>query len=417
MLSDRIVLAQQPIRILDSIKWDESIEADFIAKKCRELPAVDADYYVRAPLRFDAAAKSAEFQEIEQDVTRRLGRINPVANILRRMCREYQSVVSMLNARGTAEFGRRSVELFGTTDEAFHAGEPNLGDLGRRMSRNLNRLTKSSALKDDTAKLSGEDAVAYLNEHLRKDFGMLEQDVRVVLDDGIVADAAAGSDYIKLRHDATFSLRDLNLLRVHEGWVHIGTNFNGANQRVCRFLGKGPPSSTVTQEGLAVLMEVIALASHPVRLRRLTNRIHTVQMAESGADFLEVFRFCRRQSGVSDQEAYAAAMRVFRGSLPTGPPFSKDITYTKGFILLYNFLRYAVRAGKLDAIPLLFAGKTVLEDLPVLKQLLAEGILDGPRFVPEQFANLHGLSAWLCFTDLLDGLTSDRLEADYAGLL
>jgi len=245
---------------------------------------------------------------------------------------------------------------------------------------------------------------------------MLEQDVRVILDDGIVADAAAGSDYIKLRRDATFSLRDLNLLRVHEGWVHIGTNFNGANQKVCRFLSKGPPSSTVTQEGLAVLMEIIAMVSHPLRLQRLTNRIHTVEMAEGGANFLEVYRFCRKH-GNSEREAYSASMRVFRGSLPDGAPFPKDITYTKGFILLYNFLRFAVRAGKLDAIPLLFAGKTVLEDLPVLRQLRAEGILDEPRFVPDQFANLHGLSAWLCFTDLLDGLISDRLEADYAGLL
>ena len=54
-----------------------------------------------------------------------------------------------------------------------------------------------------------------------------------------------------------FSERDLQVLEVHEGWVHVGTTLNGMNQPVCTFLSKGPPSSTITQEGLAILMEVI----------------------------------------------------------------------------------------------------------------------------------------------------------------
>ncbi len=415
-LSERIVSAQQSIRILDGVKWDDSIEADFFANGFKELPKVTEAYYSVDTLGFDPDAKISEFQEIDQEITRRLGRINPVGGILRRMCREYQAVAQMLKSRGTPEFGRLARELYGSTDEAFHAGEKNLADLGRKMSRNLNILDRSPDLVDDSPRMTAEEGVDYLNRHLTEDFGMLPQDVRVILDDGIVADAAAGSDYIKLRRDATFSIRDLELLRVHEGWVHIGTNFNGANQRICRFLSKGPPSSTVTQEGLAVLMEVIAMVSHPNRLRRLAYRIHAVEMVEKGADFLQVFEFCRGV-GMSEKEAYVVSMRVFRGSVPNGLPFPKDISYTKGFILLYNFLRFAVRAGKLDTIQLLFSGKTVLEDLPTMRQLLAEKILDPPRFVPPQFANLHSLSAWLCFTDLLDGLSSDRLEADYAGLI
>src|SRR5262249_62051342 len=96
--------------------------------------------------------------------------------------------------------------------------------------------------------------------------------VRVRLSDGIVADAAAGCDYIKIRQDARFSPRDVRLLEVHEGWVHLGTSLNGAGQPVCTFLGKGPPASSLTQEGLAVLTEGLTAGSHPGRARAAADR-------------------------------------------------------------------------------------------------------------------------------------------------
>src|SRR5690606_1987122 len=120
---------------------------------------------------------------------------------------------------------------------------------------------------------------------------------------------------------------------VHEGWVHVATTLNGANQPVCTFLSKGPPSSTVTQEGLAILVELLAFASHPTRLQRVTNRIRAVELAERGADFLEVFELFREQ-GLGEQESYSNTTRVFRGSTPRGGPFTKDISYSKGFILV-----------------------------------------------------------------------------------
>jgi hypothetical protein len=57
-------------------------------------------------------------------------------------------------------------------------------------------------------------------------------------------------------------------------------------------MSKGP---AITQEGLALRTEALSFCSHPDRLRRVTNRIRTVDMAEQGADFLEVFGyFCSR---------------------------------------------------------------------------------------------------------------------------
>jgi uncharacterized protein (TIGR02421 family) len=413
-LSGRIVEAQTPIRVLDAIKWDDSIRQGFLKAKGREMPAVDRSYYDSRPLAFDSAAKKLEFQNIERDITRQLGQFNPVGQIMRRMCKEYRMVIRMLEARGTADFGLISQELYGAASDAFHAGDPTLADLGVMLSGYLNNIAARGDLEDEAKTLTAKDAVSILQERLAKVFG--DDTIRVFESDGIVADAAAGADYIKVRADAMFNERDVRALEVHEGMVHVGTTLNGLNQPVCTFLAKGPPSSTVTQEGLAILMEVIAFASYPYRLRKLTNRTRAIHMAEEGADFLQVFEFYREQ-GFTLEESYGNASRAFRGSTPDGLPFTKDLSYLKGFILIYNYIQLAVRKGKLEQIPLLFCGKTTLEDMRTLRQLVDEGLVAPPKYLPPQFRDLNALAAWMCFSNFLNHLSLDRIEADYANIL
>ncbi|WJN58444.1 flavohemoglobin expression-modulating QEGLA motif protein [Pseudomonas sp. SO81] len=413
-LSGRIVEAQTPIRVLDAIKWDDSIRQGFLKAKGREMPAVDRAYYDSRPLAFDSTAKKLEFQNIERDITRQLGQFNPVGQIMRRMCKEYRMVIRMLEARGTADFGLISQELYGAASDAFHAGDPTLADLGVMLSGYLNNIAARGDLVDEAKTLTAKDAVAILQERLAKVFG--DDTIRVFESDGIVADAAAGADYIKVRADALFNERDVRALEVHEGMVHVGTTLNGLNQPVCTFLAKGPPSSTVTQEGLAILMEVIAFASYPYRLRKLTNRTRAIHMAEEGADFLQVYEFYREQ-GFTLEESYGNASRAFRGSTPEGLPFTKDLSYLKGFILIYNYIQLAVRKGKLEQIPLLFCGKTTLEDMRTLRQLVDEGLVAPPKYLPPQFRDLNALAAWMCFSNFLNHLSLDRIEADYANIL
>jgi uncharacterized protein (TIGR02421 family) len=415
-LSDRLVELQRPIRILDAIKWGSEVEERFFERGARELPEVDRAFYESRPLSFDPAAKRAELQELERQLRRQLGRINPVAEILSRMCREYETVVAMLEARGTPEFSRLSQSLYGSAHDVFHAGDPTLADLGALMFEALGRLASSPALIEEHPTHSGEQAVEVLRSRLEEAFEGTGHDIRVELSDGIVADAAAGADYIKIRREARFTERDLRLLEIHEGWVHLGTSLNGRSQSVCTFLSKGPPSSTVTQEGLAVLMEILTFSSYPARLRKLTNRIQGIKLAEDGADFLDVYRHFL-ESAASEHEAYGQAVRVFRGSLPDAGPFTKDLSYSKGFVQIYNYLLLAVRRGQLQRIPLIFCGKTTLEDLRLLEHLVEEGVVQAPRFLPPQFADLKALAAWMCYANFLSRLDLERIEADYAEIL
>ena len=124
------------------------------------------------------------------------------------------------------------------------------------------------------------------------------------------------------------------------------------------------------------------------------------------------FQFFRDQ-GFDDPTAYDLTARVFRGSTPLSGPFTKDLSYTKGFVLLYQFIELAVRKGRVKLIPLVFAGKTTLEDIPVLEHLVEEGLVTMPRYLPPQFTDMNGLAAWMCFSNFLNHLDVRRNEADW----
>ena len=119
------------------------------------------------------------------------------------------------------------------------------------------------------------------------------------------------------------------------------------------------------------------------------------------------------------QEAYTLSVRVFRGTLPEGGlgPFTKDLSYCKGFVMIYNFLQLAIREGALDYIPLLFLGKTNLEDLPVFAELLEAGAIQPPKYVPPQFRDLAALSSWLGFSLFLNKIDIERMAADYKAII
>lgn len=414
-LSDRIVDAQRPIRILNSIKWSGETRSAFFASGCKTLPDVDARYYQRlTPLDFNPDALSNLFFNLEYDILRKLGEDTPLAMIMQRICREYRQVIRMLAARGTPEFAAISQQLYGSASDVFHSGKLTLADLGTQMESVLTSLLQNASMKEESKDISAKDAVALLNHRFESTFP--GQGIRVLLDDTMTADAAAGSDYLKIRSDARFNALDIDVLEVHEGWVHLGTTLNGMAQPWCTFLGKGPPSSTTTQEGLAVLTEILTLRSSPGRLYKLVCRVRSITLAEEGANFLEVFDYlCDR--GLSQQDSYSLAVRVFRGSTPTGMPFTKDLAYMRGFVQTYNFMRLCMSKGKLDSLPLLFCGKITLEDIKTYQQLVDEGTVVAPGFLPPYLSDIKGLATWMSFSRFISQLNFDQLDADYGPLL
>lgn len=415
-LSERIVDAQKPIRILNALKWPPEIAQRFFAKKCQELPEVDAAMYAANPLQFDPEQKNEEFYALERDIRKQLGQFSGVANLMLRRCHEYREVLRLLQARGTPEFAKISQELYGSAQDAFYAGAPTLRDLATLVSTTLAQIKPHNDDPLSAKRYSSEEAVRLLAERLDRYFDDPQQKIQVKLSDDILADASAGAESIKLRRDAMFSERELRVLEVHEGWVHVGTTFNGLTQPVCTFLSKGPPSSTINQEGLAIIMEIFTFSSYPQRVMRLTDRVTAIDMVEQGADFLDVFHFYQEKN-MTKEESFNAAARIFRGCMPDKGPFTKDLSYSKGFVLIYNYIRLAIKNGLQQQIPLLFLGKTTLEDLHILGDLIEEGIVTPPKYLPPQFKDLAALTAWMTYSLFLNRLSLEKLSVDYKGIL
>jgi uncharacterized protein (TIGR02421 family) len=362
-------------------------------------------------LQFDAGGLAETFAAYRERVHRVLGD-DPVAAILARNAAEYGRVVRMLDARGKPEFHEHSVALYGSPRQPFDDQELTLRELGTLLAEILEGMTPM--LAPSAASRASRSAAAVVDELDRRFRGYFhDQTPHVKLDDGIVADAAAGSDYVKIRQGASFTLRDVDQLEVHEGWVHIGTTLNGEAQAVARWLAKGPPCAVEIQEGLAVLMEMLSFRMTPGRARKLNDRVIACDMAERGADFREVYRYFHAQ-GLDERDAFRQAQRVFRGGLVEGgAPFTKDVVYMRGFVRIYNFLRSAIRLGRPDLIPFLFCGKLTLDDLPVLAQLYADGLVEFPRHVPPPFADPHGLATWLAYSNFFNRVELGRVHERY----
>lgn len=388
---------QKPIQVLDAVKWDESVEEFIIKNKFKEIPTIS---YEARPLKYDPIKKLQEFKELRVKIARELGPSDPLGMILMRNCTQYEDVIRMLMARGKDDFYNYSKKLYGSANEIMGDGKTKLSDLAHTMSDILNELDANRFNENYERNLSSEQVVAELKIRLGNYFK--DEKIKVKLSDGIISDASAGSDYIKIKSEMKFSKKDLDIFEVHEGWVHLGTTLNGDNQPYAKWLSKGPPCSTVTQEGLAVIMELFNFALFPRRALRLNDRLLACQMAEDGADLLQVIDFFRSK-GQEDHQAIKNAGRIFRGApLNGGAPFTKDIAYLKGFVMIYNFMRVASKEGRTDLIPFLFAGKVTLEDLPVLKHYHDEGVISLPKYLPPQIRDLNGLAIWMAFSNFLN---------------
>lgn len=389
--------AQKPIQILDSVKWTEETEAAIIKSNFKEIPKID---YSNRPLKYDAEKKLQEFKQLRLLIQKELGAQDPLGQILTRNCTQYEDVVRMLMVRGKPEFYDYSKKLYGSPTEIMGDGKTKLSDLARTMAQSLNSLHETKMGENFEKNLTAQMVVDQLQEKLEKFFQ--GENIKIKIADGIVSDASAGADYIKIKNGMMFSPRDVHTFEVHEGWVHLGTTINGQNQPYAKWLAKGPPCSTVTQEGLAVIMELFNFALFPSRAKRLNDRLIACQMAEEGANLIEVINFYR-EKGQTDMQAMRNAGRIFRGaSLEGGSPFTKDIAYLKGFVEIYNFIRSTIQEGRADLIPFLFAGKVTLEDLPVLEQYHREGVIALPKYLPPQIRDLNGLAVWMAFSNFLE---------------
>lgn len=414
-LSNRLIEIQRPIQILDSIKWPNEFRDAFFASRASILPSADLSFYHRRPLPFNLCACALALDDLRQECRRKLGKHDALGMILQDTIDQYKRVIALLDSRGTPDFLHHSQALYGSARQDLRGDDNiNLLDMAERLCAIFSLPAAKHLSRTHTKEFSAEHAVARLTGRLETYFE--PGAVRVVLDDGIVSDASAGGDKIKINRQAVFSQLDLQVLEVHEGWVHVGTTLNGRAQPWATWLSIGSPRITAIQEGLAVLIETLTFSSFPNRARRLSDRIVAVDMAEQGADFIEVYRhFVDRN--ISPQDSYTIAQRVFRGGMVQGGAcFTKDLSYVRGFMELINFIRSAILEGVPEILPMLFVGKVTLDDVPVLYEHHLDGLISPPRYQPSMFGDLNGLYVWFGFSSGLALIDIESVQTHFREL-
>lgn len=410
-LAQRVLDAQRPIRILQALRWPAEVEDQWLRTKQRELPKATYE----DGLGFDPEAKAREIEGILRDAERELGSSDRLGQILRATAEEYRMVVRMLMARGTKDFYAFSRRLYGSPKDMFPDGKTSVREMGFVLYDLLTAVGGERLGPLQEKDITADMAALELNARFDRFFGMAS--IRVQVDDSLLADAAAGSDYVKIRSGATFTRRDIDILEAHEGWVHVATSLNGQAQPVARWLSKGPPRTTAVQEGLAALVEIFTFRSTPRRAKKLNDRILAVDKAEDGASFLDVFEWYRTE-GYDEEECFQNARRVFRGGmLEGGGPFTKDACYCKGIVLNYAFMRAAIQQDKAYLIPFLFVGKVAHEDIPVLHAHVTDGIIRPPPYLPPLFDDMNGLAIWMCYSSFFSRLGGTAIAEHYSKVL
>jgi uncharacterized protein (TIGR02421 family) len=317
----------------------------------------------------------------------------------------------MLHAVGSKDFYFHAVEIYGRPGSLSSDRRTTNSDLAHHFDGVIAGYAPPPAAVDQPT-IDAEEAATQLRARFQSRFPGHE--VRVVIVDKLASNASASVDEIKIKRGARFSPRDLRQIEHHELGVHVTTALNGRAQPVMPFIGVPSPRTTRTQEGLAVFTEFVTRSTSLARVRRLCDRTLAVQMAEEGANFIDLFHFFLGR-GHDERASFDCARRVCRGGLVEGgAPFTKDVCYLDGLLRVTNFLRIALTKGKSQLVRLLFVGKVAVEDIPLFDRLVREGVAQEPLFLPAWAQDLSYLTSFMSYTVFLgrSDLTAEQRRLD-----
>lgn len=202
------------------------------------------------------------------------------------------------------------------------------------------------------------------------------------------------SKTIKIRPDAQFTQKQVNALIEHEIGVHMVTTQN-SNLQPLKIFNMGLPVNTETQEGLAILSEIVSGNMTLDRLQKLAYRVLITDMMCSGASFMDCFKRLHNDYQVNPNDAFTIVTRIFRGG-----GFTKDFLYLSGLAKVLKFWQ----DGN-DIAPLL-VGKTSLEYYDLITEMIEREIIIRPKYLTKSLTETVGNPMRGLYGYILSGLKS-----------
>jgi len=401
-LDRRLVAAVKGIKLLASVSWPASLQAQFIEgwnAGRPQLPNVEYAKFDYSPARAELAAVSGAADPG-----------HPIGDYLRRTAESWCIATELLEAAGTPTVTQHSIRLFGRPGDRLPGGSVSNLDAAKHFIDLADELDRELV----TSRADYCIPVETLRDELQAsiDAFFTHHQVTVEIDPNLIAKAAAGPTRIRLRSSTCFSEYDKNQLLEHEAFVHSPTALNGREQPHLKSLALNSPRNTATQEGLATFAELMSGSIDIERMKRISLRIIAIDMALGGADFIQVFRFFL-DAGQSETDSFASAQRVFRGApLGGGAAFTKDTVYLHGLLSVHTFFRWALKHKRLSVCRNLFAGKLALHDVLSLQPYFDNSYIAQPRFLPPWVQHANGLAGMLAFSLFANQIRLDRVEAE-----
>lgn len=401
-LDRRMVAVVKGIRLLASVSWPASIQSEFLqAWRARRPHLPQVDY-----AKNDYAAVRAELDAIIASVDTQ----HPVGDYLCRTARSWRIATQLLDAVGTPEATRHSIDLFGRPGDRLPGGSVSNLDAARHFIELADELDREIVSTEADYCIPVELLQHELQERISAFFN--HHQVKVEVDPNLIAKAAAGPTRIRLRSATCFSEYDKHQLLEHEAFVHSLTALNGREQPNLGSLALNSPRITATQEGLATFAELMSGSIDIERMKRISLRILAIDMALGGANFIEVFKFFL-SSGQTESDSFTSAMRVFRGApLNGGSAFTKDAVYLHGLLSVHTFFRWALKNQKLKLCRNLFAGKMALHDVISLEPYFDSDYIVAPLYLPPWMQRVSGMAGTLAFSLFANKIRLDRVEAE-----
>ncbi len=401
-LDQQLVELAKDIKVLGPLSWPVQVQRQFLYDWQRgqpKLPEVTLPRLNYSPQR----------QQLAQIQTQ-LDPAHPLEAYLQDSAQSYSLICELMEGLDDpARVTSLSSQLYGRPGDRLAGTSLTNLDAARHF------LTVSQAYFAETSATQADlliDAQTLANAMRQRIPEVIDgHQIQIQLDPTLVAKAAAGATRVRLRDGAAFNSYDLEQLLQHEIFVHSLTALNGRCQPHIRTLGLGAPRTTGTQEGLATFAELVTGAMDTGRLRRIALRILALDMALSGADFLQVFEHLLA-AGQQPVEAFNSAMRIYRGvPLSGGHAFTKDTVYLHGLMEVHTFFRWALHNNRLNLCHWLVAGRMTIADLFRLEPFFLDGTLALPRYQPPWLTRTNGLAAYLAFSVFTNEIQIQGLPA------
>jgi uncharacterized protein (TIGR02421 family) len=401
-LDARLAAAVKGIRLLDVLSWPAQAQETFLAawKIGRiHLPKIEypRENYAAVRAELDAVRAAADPD-------------HPLGRYLIETADSWRIATRLIDAAGTHKVTAYSTRLYGRPVEMLPGDGPTNLEAARHFVHLADDMDQELREMEVDRLLPAEDIRDALQREV--DAFFVDHKVKVELDPGLIAKAAASPTKIRVRTSTGFSDYDRHQLLVHEAFVHTLTGINGREQPHLKSMARGAPRTTATQEGLATFAELISGSMDIERMKRISLRIVAIDMAINGADFVQVFR-AFLDAGQTPADSFASAQRVFRGApLVGGAAFTKDTVYLHGLLSVHTFFRWCLRHRKLGIAHQLFAGKLALEDVFALQPMFDAGAIAAPHYLPPWMQRANGLAGMLAFSLFANKIRLDRVDAD-----